>query len=82
MTRTGLRFKRMFHERMRAARVAIKLDQAAIAQMLCLPTDVYVKFESTSLPPHHLIPELCEVLHITVNDLFGVREGNEASVAG
>jgi hypothetical protein len=82
MTRTGLRFKRMFHERMRAARVAIQLDEAAIAQKLCLPTDVYVKFESISLPPHHLIPELCEILHITVNDLFGVREGNEASVAG
>jgi transcriptional regulator with XRE-family HTH domain len=71
-TRAGLIFKRGFHERLKAARVATGMDEEAIAIRLQVSRQKYISYETQSLPPHHLIPELCEILRVTIDELFGI----------
>lgn len=69
----GRAFNPGFYERLRAARLAAGLDEQTVASRLGLTKENYQRFESRALPPHFLIPNLCNVLQISADVLFGTQ---------
>ena len=66
-------FNRGFCGRLRAARLATGLDENVVASRLSLTTEKYQSFESSVLPPHFLIADLCNVLQVSADVLFGAQ---------
>jgi DNA-binding XRE family transcriptional regulator len=69
---TPTAFKREFCERLQAARKLARKEQADVAKALGIPPNTYSKYESRSLPPHHLVPLICEYLGVSLEQLYGV----------
>lgn len=67
-------FKREFCERLQAARTLARLEQADVARELGIPANTYSKYESRSLPPHHLIPRIAKILGVSLETLYGEPE--------
>jgi len=68
-----VRTKRAMHERLRSGRIALGMDQAAMATKLGVTTLQYGLYEEHIWPPHHLIPGLCQILGICAGELYGTH---------
>lgn len=75
-----------FVERTRVARETAGFDQPKdMAAALGLPPSTYIKYETRTCLPHHLIPKFCAVAGINYQQLFGApskaSQGNASSRA-
>lgn len=77
---TPTSFKVMFCQRVKSARTMTGQSQAEVAAELGISADTYSKYERRSLPPHYLIPRLCDVLDIDESFLFS--GGRKKKAAG
>ena len=63
-------FKKEFCNRLRAARVTARKDQAEFARELGLLPNTYGKYENRTLLPHYLVPRACLILGIEPAALY------------
>lgn len=74
---TPMKYRRDFQQRLKALRVLSRLTQEQVAAELGLKDrDAYAKYETRSLPPHDLIPAICDLFSVSCDDLM---RGNEVS---
>lgn len=69
-TVTPANFKKEFCLRLKSIRVMRGLNQADLALKIGVPPNTYGKYERRSLPPHYLIPSICEVLGVSPAELY------------
>ena len=63
------------HKNMRTARKRLGLTQADVAALLGITSRQYQRYESgTSSPYVYDLPKICEVLQISLEELFGVNK--------
>lgn len=67
---TPAKFKIDFCKRLQSARIVAGFTQQEVAQKLGLDRDTYAKYESRSLLPHYLIPQVCELFGIEPTFLY------------
>lgn len=77
---TPTSFKVIFCQRVKSARTMTGQSQVEVAAQLGISADTYSKYERRSLPPHYLIPRLCDVLEVEADFLFG--SGRKKKAAG
>lgn len=70
---TPAKFKRMFCNRVRSARILAGYTQDQVARELGIKPDTYSKYERRSPMPHYLVPRTCELLRVAPDDLYGIR---------
>jgi mRNA-degrading endonuclease YafQ of YafQ-DinJ toxin-antitoxin module len=61
---TEAQFKRLFTERVKAARIATGKKQWQIAEMLGILQDKYKQYEGRSYLPHHLVGRFCLICSV------------------
>ena len=58
---TPTTYRRPFLQRVRSARTVAGLSPAEIAERLKIPKDTYLRYETRTLLPHHLVEAFCVV---------------------
>ncbi len=76
MARQALAFKESFCARLKDARSAAGLNQAALAHRLGLERETYAKYESRSLLPHDLLPQTAKTLGVSIAYLLTGKDGD------
>lgn len=70
-------------ERVRFFRERMGIEQKELAKMIGVTGNAVSNWENgRGRPDLNLIPELCEALHITMYDLFGLKDPTEQYTAG
>lgn len=70
---TPTAYRKLFVQRVRAARTLAEKNPLEMAQLLGVPKDTYHRYETRTLLPHHLIEPFCQ---LTGQDLTWLVTGH------